>query len=79
MECGGNCTKQLQHKRNGFCQHHYHIWFRRQRINNDRPLTNTATDGGGAQLINHEAVGLNDNRLLSVTGDNDVSCVARST
>ena len=40
-------------------------------INNNEPLTNTATGGGGAQLINHETVG-----LLSVTGDNDVSRVA---
>ncbi len=45
-------------------------------INNDEPLTNTATGGGGAQLINHETVGLTDNRLLSVTVDNDLSCVA---
>ena len=47
-------------------------------INNNEALINTATGGGGAQLINHETVGLTDNCLLSVTGDNDVSCVARS-
>ena len=47
-------------------------------INNNEPLTNTATGGGGAQVINHGTVGLADNRLLSVTGDNDVSRVARS-
>ena len=74
---GTSCTRQRQHKRNGFCQHHYNIWSRRQRINNNEALTNTATGGGGAQLINHETVGLTDNRLLSVTVDNDLSCVAR--
>ena len=47
-------------------------------INNNEPLTNTATGGDGAQLINHGTVGLTDNHLLSVTGDNDVSSVARS-
>jgi hypothetical protein len=47
-------------------------------INNNEPLTNTATGSGGAQLINHGTVGLTDNCLLSVTGDNDVFCVARS-
>ena len=71
---GKGCTKKRQHKRNGFCQFHYNIWFRRQRINNNEALTNTATGGGGAQLINHETVGLTDNRLLSVT---DLSHVAR--
>jgi len=74
---GKGCTKKQQHKRNGFCQFHYNIWFRRQRINNNEALTNTATGGGGAQLINHETVGLTDNRLVSVTGDNDLSRVAR--
>jgi hypothetical protein len=47
-------------------------------INNNEPLTNTATGGGGAQLINHGTVGLTYNRLLSFTGDNDVSHVTRS-
>ena len=47
-------------------------------INNNEALTNTATGGGGSQLINHETVGLTDNRLLSVTGDNYVFRVARS-
>ena len=47
-------------------------------INNDEPLTNTATGGGGAQLINHGTVSLTENRLLSVTSDNDVLCVAHS-
>ena len=74
---GKGCTKQRQHRRNGFCQHHYSIWSRRQKINNKKAPTNTATGGGGAQLINHETVGLTDSRLLSVTGDNDLSRVAR--
>jgi hypothetical protein len=74
---GKGCTRQRKHKRNGFCQFHYNIWSRRQRINNNEALTNTATGGGGAQLINHETVGLTDNHLLSVTGDNDLSRVAR--
>ncbi len=72
------CTKKRQHKRNGFCQHHFNIWLRRQRINNNKPLTNTATGGDGAQVINNGTVGLIKNCLLSVTGDNDVSRVARS-
>ena len=75
---GRSCTRQLQHRRNGFCQFHYNIWSRWQRINNNEALTNTATGSGGAQLINHGTVGLTDNRLLSFTGDNDVSCVAHS-
>ena len=64
------CTKQKQHKREGFCQTHYDIWSRQQSINNNEALTNTATGGGGAQVINHGTVGLTDNRLLSVTVDN---------
>ena len=75
---GGGFPKQQQHLRNGFCNLHGNIWIRRQEINNNEPLTNTATGGGGAQLINHETVDLTDNRLPSVTGDNDVSFVARS-
>ena len=47
-------------------------------INNNEALSNTATGGADAPLINHGTVGLTNNRLLSVTGDNDVSCVARS-
>ncbi len=75
---GKGCTKKRQHKRNGFCQFHYNIWFRRQRINNNETLTNTATGGDGAQVINNGTVGLTENRLLSVTGENDESRVARS-
>jgi hypothetical protein len=74
---GKGCTKRRQHKRNGFCQHHFNIWLRRQRINNNEPLTNTATGGDGAQVINNGTVGLTKNRLLSVTGDNDASLVVR--
>ena len=47
-------------------------------INNNAPLTNTATGSGFEQLINHETVGLTDNHLLSVTSDNDESRAARS-
>ena len=75
---GKRCTKKQQHKRNGFCQPHFNICLRRQRINNNEPLTNTATGGDGAQVINNGTVGLTKNRLLSVTGDNDVSRVAHS-
>jgi len=32
--------------------------------NNNEPLTSTATNGGGAQVINHGTVSLTDNRLL---------------
>ena len=74
---GGGCTERVQHKCQGFCKHHHDIWFRRHRINNNEALNNTATGGGGVPLINHGTVGWTDNCLLSGTGDNDVSLVAR--
>ena len=74
---GGGCTKQVQHKCQGFCKHHYNIWFRRQVINNNEALNNTATGGSGAPLINHGTVGWTDNRLMSGSGANDLPLVAR--
>ena len=41
-----------------------------------RDVLGLSSNSGGAPLINHGSVGSTDNHLLSVTGYNDVSCVA---
>ena len=76
---GKGCKQWRQTHSHRFCSTHYNIWLRRQGINDNGAFNNTATGGGGAPLINHGTVGWTYNHMPLVTGDNDVSIVARGS